>query len=354
MEGYVKSRALFMVSSAKQKGEDKMAKSKCVGLWFVVMVTPNLCVGQAQVPAHEIRMDGSAKIDGYGISCLSVASSGCQLLAGTNGDSVCIIVCNPVRTTGCFRKTGNQAAFALSDEYFVASIWPDPGANVISMKTQKVEHRFTEVGSERFVLNRKLNLLAFTYVENKQFNKLSVYDMAKKKYLKQVKLNGNQFSVPSVAAISNEGTIGIKPLDWNKMLLWHAPYQKEPGEVNIGAWWDCLDFSPDGKQMAIGLSDGNLEIRDAEKGGLVKTLNIDAKRGTVKALEYSPDGKYLAVAMSAGEVVLFSAKKYEELTRVRAHVGGTHRLVFLADSLRFATASNNDSSVKVWSIGRKD
>ena len=60
----------------------------------------------------------------------------------------------------------------------------------------------------------------------------------------------------------------------------------------ITGWNFCLEFSPDGKQLAFGTTFGDFQIRDVTSGDLVMKLDTTANTSILR-LAYTPDGKKL-------------------------------------------------------------
>ena len=67
-----------------------------------------------------------------------------------------------------------------------------------------------------------------------------------------------------------------------------------------------LALSPDGRTLALGNSDGSVDLFDAVT--LRPQGSLPALRGFVAALAFSPDGRVLAAAGQHGEVTLFDAR----------------------------------------------
>jgi WD40 repeat protein/serine/threonine protein kinase len=117
----------------------------------------------------------------------------------------------------------------------------------------------------------------------------------------------------------------------------------------------CLRFSPDGRLLATGASNGKkadraaeVKVWDATDGTLRATL---PGRGRLFALAFSPDGRRLAVGGERG-LGVFDWSSGREL--VRAAGGGVTALAFRADGLRLAAAGLEEKKVHVWDCERWD
>jgi WD40 repeat protein len=121
-------------------------------------------------------------------------------------------------------------------------------------------------------------------------------------------------------------------------------------------------LSPDGRTMAVGRLDGQVELIDART--LQRTGGFDALHGPqALALEFSPDGNTLAVGGGEGALGLFEVPSGKPIGppigersrfnshKVQALVGNIQALSLSPDGRLLATASV-DGVVRVWDVGR--
>ena len=106
-----------------------------------------------------------------------------------------------------------------------------------------------------------------------------------------------------------------------------------------------LDYSPDGRRLALGRSDGMLIMLDTANGQ--ELLSIPAHAGTIWSLSYSPDGARLATAGGDNTAKVWDAATGQELLHLVGHTGEIQSVNFSPDGARIATASA-DTTVKVW------
>jgi WD40 repeat protein len=66
-------------------------------------------------------------------------------------------------------------------------------------------------------------------------------------------------------------------------------------------------FSPDGKILAAGSSDGSITLWDSASGDLLRSIPAHAR--AVTALEFSPDGHWLASGSLDASVRLWEVSK---------------------------------------------
>lgn len=84
--------------------------------------------------------------------------------------------------------------------------------------------------------------------------------------------------------------------------LWDANQGIELRRLDLTSSALCLDFSPDGSLLAVGV-DTQLQIWDVADGTLISTLSGHA--GQVTQLAFSADGKYLATAGNDNQLYLW-------------------------------------------------
>ncbi len=106
-----------------------------------------------------------------------------------------------------------------------------------------------------------------------------------------------------------------------------------------------VDFSPDGKTLVSGSLDQTVRFWDAETGAIIRDLK--GHQGMAYAGAYSPDGKTLAVA-SSKTLTVWDAATDALVHTLEGHDGAVFCLAFSPDGAEIATGGR-DKTVRRWS-----
>lgn len=109
-----------------------------------------------------------------------------------------------------------------------------------------------------------------------------------------------------------------------------------------GSWHFQLAFSPDGKTLAVFVRFGKAQIRDAQTGTLLRTLNCGSEPG---GIVFSPDNSTLACGSQNGTITLWNYRTGFRLHSMQTHMAGRNVgvLAFSKDGRIVATARGEHS-----------
>jgi WD40 repeat protein len=126
--------------------------------------------------------------------------------------------------------------------------------------------------------------------------------------------------------------------------VWRLPSGKVASSWKSVEGVRSLACSPDGKWIALGRSDGTVEIADIA-GKPARTLA--AGHGDVTDVAYAPDGSLLAVSLHEKPVQLWNPVNGSRVAELETDFSGSTGMAFSPDSSAFAT-SDADTTVRVY------
>lgn len=158
----------------------------------------------------------------------------------------------------------------------------------------------------------------------------------------------------TVVAGDVNDTRGVTPWRYGTVVAWDVA----TGRVlwsrrNHAGWVHALAFSPDGRELAVGQEDGQVRIRDAHTGRLVRAVTIygglEANALTYEALAYRPDG-VLATGTWSGIVQLWNPRTGKQLGQsALVAQSPVSSIAFNPHVPFFATTGGSDGLTKLWS-----
>ena len=127
-----------------------------------------------------------------------------------------------------------------------------------------------------------------------------------------------------------------------------APAKSASQVWTLGRPVSTVAFDADGQLLAIGLSDGRIEVRKVSDGSVLQTLNeADAP---VAALSFSPD-KTLIASSNEGEqrVRLWQVYSSTTSSTLEGHTTQVQTLAFSPDGTLLASAAGN-TDIRIWQV----
>jgi WD40 repeat protein len=157
-------------------------------------------------------------------------------------------------------------------------------------------------------------------------------------------------------AMSPDGRVVASGGDDPAIQLWETDTGKPAAKLTGHADWVlCLTFSPDGKYLASGGYDGAVILWDVAGSKKLRELKADVKLapGTIPepvviwSVAFSPDSKTVAVGNSEGKIDLFGAEDGKLLRSLPGHGSAVTSLQFHPSNTVLASASR-DRTVRLW------
>jgi len=117
-----------------------------------------------------------------------------------------------------------------------------------------------------------------------------------------------------------------------------------------GRFAQSVAYSPDGKRIACGVTDGTVAIFDVKSGKCAHTLTGHV--APVRDVTFSPDGKTLYTACDDGYVHVYDAHNKSLIDAFGGHKSWVLSLTASPDGAALVTASS-DSTIKLWDLSSR-
>jgi WD40 repeat protein len=129
--------------------------------------------------------------------------------------------------------------------------------------------------------------------------------------------------------------------------VWDVKSGKEKFEEHSQLEKPGLAFSPDGKQLAVGMADNAAAIIDIETGRVLRSFSTLAS--SLGLLFFSPDGISLFATNADGQIHSWKVRDGQPLNFVESHSNEVISFSFSPDGKTLATGSV-DRTVRLWDI----
>jgi WD40 repeat protein len=110
---------------------------------------------------------------------------------------------------------------------------------------------------------------------------------------------------------------------------------------------NAVTFSPDGRYVLSGNSDGVIEVWEASTGRELRI--IYGHEGEIYSVSWSPDGRYFASGGKDKTVKVWDVTTGEEVFKLTGHTGYVKAVSFSPDS-HYLLSGNTDKSIRIWDV----
>ncbi len=178
--------------------------------------------------------------------------------------------------------------------------------------------------------------LAFTnFAVQRRFAAI-VWDLSN--VAQQAVLSGHQGLIRALA-FSPDGSQVVSGADDGMLRFWDASSGAQRAAVAIDAPIVALDFSPDGRLVAVATARvaENLLLLDAQTGAQIASYPLPTPG--VTALDFSPDSRLLAVGAAQGLFTIWDSARHSQLTSGTTDAG-VHDISFNPDGTLLAVSTD--------------
>jgi len=143
-----------------------------------------------------------------------------------------------------------------------------------------------------------------------------------------------------LASASQDGTVR----------LWDVTTLAQTAVFETG-WAFCLNWSPDGGQLAVGIDSGAVQVWDVASRQLIQTWQGSANSEVI-SIAWSPDGKMVASGELGGDINLWDAASGQlsaTLSGYTAERSDVNGLAWSPDGTQLASA-HQDGKLRIWDV----
>ena len=222
------------------------------------------------------------------------------------------------------------------------------GTKVINSKTYQIEQTIkNEVTEDSFSVSSDGKYIVF----GKPFqNEISIHSLLQGKKIKTLysRLEGTSgicFSPDSkyFATIDNDN----KNFLTNSISIWSIEKNNIIKTVNMDSNIQSIKFSPNGNYLLTGVIS---EERGIRLYNLSTEKEVAAFGSSSNSLCYSNNGKYIANGTHDGDIEIWDIENIKLLKTLKGHKGIVGSVSFSKDGKRVVSCAN-DNTIKVWSVG---
>lgn len=235
----------------------------------------------------------------------------------------------------------NNNIFSTSGSYTIRAV---------DSRTYKTEQIIKWEGGSTYSVSPNERYVVSTGLLSKK--ELFIYNFPQGKKIKTLNFQSEDitdicFSPDSKYFATLDRNYGSK--DYNSVSIWSIEKNDVIKKISIDKTIESVNFSPDGNYLLIGVICGE------EKEG-IRLYNLSTEKeiavfgGSSKSLCYSSNGKYIANGTFDDDIEIWDIENIKLLKTLKGHKGFVESVSFSKDGKRLVSCAN-DNTIKVWSVG---
>lgn len=286
----------------------------------------------------KVLMDGASD---YGCSCscrLAVSLATAFLLFSLFLGSVSVVARQPV---GGSKSAHNGTTNAGQP----ATPLPEPKSSISNTSARQADPWLMRLGTDDLRHGDLPTSVAYSadgrwLVSAGLDSELRVWDSQTGRMSRRIEMGTSHGGTQAIAFSPNGSNIGVVGRNGALAVLNFATGETVFAlEPSVNSYYEIV-FSPDGKAIATGDHDGQVELRDSTSGELLQTFVPQLERAEGHRLAFSPDGKRLAGSGRQGEVCVWDiAEPAKPLLFQKVSENALECVIFLNDGASLLTRS---------------
>jgi len=157
----------------------------------------------------------------------------------------------------------------------------------------------------------------------------------------------------TLASASRDGSVRLWDVASGKEISGFSFRTALDPTTNLRYWATGVTFSPDGKTLAVGSTEGVVYLIDATSGQIIHQLRGHTNWIVIRGLAFSPDGKTLYSAGLDATVRIWDVERGVQTATLDMHRLDIFSIALSPDGARLASVSDQEGRLVVWDLTQR-